>query len=60
MKPEPHETEKHLSEDLKSFEKLPAKTRELLLLEDEAEKATGKKRADVDSKINRQSGLTKQ
>jgi hypothetical protein len=60
MKPEPHEPEKNLSQDLKTFEELPAGTRELHLLADEAEKATGKARADVDSKIKRQSGLAKQ
>lgn len=51
MKPEPQEAAKNLSEDLKTFQKLPAKTRELLLLGDKAEKATGKARANVDGQI---------
>jgi hypothetical protein len=59
IKPEPQETGKYLSEDLKTFEKLPVKTRELLLLGDEAEKATGKVRADVDRQIQPQPGLPK-
>jgi len=60
MKPEPQEVGKHLSEDLKTFEELPVKTRELLLLGDKAEKATGKARADVDRQIQPQSGRAKQ
>jgi hypothetical protein len=60
MKPEPQETAKNLSQDLETFEELPAGTRELHLLADEAEKATGKARADVDRKIRRQPGLAKQ
>lgn len=41
MKPEPPETEKDFGKDLKAFEQLPAKTKELLLLKDQAEKSTG-------------------
>jgi hypothetical protein len=41
MKPEPQETEKDLGKDLKTFEQLPAKTKEVELLKDRAEKATG-------------------
>ena len=41
MKPEPQETEKDFGKDQKTFEQLPAKTKELELLKDQAEKATG-------------------
>ncbi|MEQ2005560.1 MAG: hypothetical protein ABMA26_02080 [Limisphaerales bacterium] len=41
MKPEPQNTEKDFGKDLKAFEQLPAKTKELELLKDQAEKATG-------------------
>jgi hypothetical protein len=41
MNPKPHEPEKDLSKDQKVFEQLPAKTKELELLKDQAEKATG-------------------
>lgn len=57
MKPEPQEPEKNLSEDLRTFQELPAKTRELLLLGDKAEKATGKVRAEVDRQIQPHSKL---
>lgn len=60
MKPEPPETEKNLSADLKTFEKLPNRTRELLLLGDEVQKATGTARAEADEKITPQPKLTKQ
>ena len=41
MNPEPQETEKNFGKDLKMFEQLPAKTKELDLLKDQAEKSTG-------------------
>ncbi len=41
MSPEPSETKKNFSKDLKTFEQLPVKSRELELLKDQAEKATG-------------------
>lgn len=41
MKPAPPETEKDFGQDLKKFEQLPAKTKELELLKDQAEKSTG-------------------
>jgi hypothetical protein len=56
MKPQPQETEKKLSEDLKTFEKLPAKTKEMLLLGNRAEKASGKERAALDSLIKPKAG----
>ena len=60
MKPEPQETAKNLSEDLRTFQELPARTRELLLLGDKAEKTTGKVRADADRQIQPQSKLPEQ
>ena len=59
MKPEPQEAEKNLSEDLKTLEKLPAMTRKLLLLGDQAEKASGENRANFDTQIRLLSGLAK-
>ena len=51
MKPEPLETEKDLGKDLKTFEQLPAKTKELELLKDQAEKATGQESVDLNKRI---------
>ncbi len=42
MNPEPPKNEKTFTKDMKTFEQLPAKTKELELLMDRAEKATGK------------------
>jgi|GEM_PF-835793 hypothetical protein len=47
MKPEPPETEKDFGKALKTFEQLPAKTKELELLKDQAEKATGQESVDL-------------
>ena len=41
MNPDTKEAERDLGKDLKTFEQLPAKTKELELLMDQAEKATG-------------------
>ena len=41
MKAKPQATEKDFGKDLKTFEQLPAKTKELELIKDQAEKATG-------------------
>ena len=41
MKPRVHRTEKDLGKDLKTFEQLPAKTKELEILQHQTEKATG-------------------
>lgn len=60
MNPEPHEVQKNLSEDLKTFEELPEKTQKMLLLGDEAERASGKARASVDRQIKPHSKRTKQ
>ncbi len=51
--------EKNLSEDLKSFGRLPTKTKDLLILGEEAEKAIGKKRAAIDIKIKQVSTSAK-
>lgn len=42
LKSPPPETEKDLGKDLQTHEELPAKTKELELLQHQAEKATGK------------------
>lgn len=55
MKPNPNESEKKLSKDLKAFEELPEKTKELQLLADQAEKETGKRRAALDQVIETKS-----
>jgi hypothetical protein len=41
MKDKPPEAEKDFAKDLKTFEQLPARTKELDVLKDQAEKATG-------------------
>ena len=41
MKTEPRKAEKDFGRDMKAFEQLPAKTKEMLILKDQAEKATG-------------------
>jgi hypothetical protein len=41
MKPEPPETEKGFGKALKTFGQLPAETKELELLKEQAVKATG-------------------
>lgn len=41
MKPRPPKSEKEFGKDMKTFEQIPAKTKELLILQQEAEKATG-------------------
>ena len=41
MKPGPQKTEKDLGKDLKTLEQIPAKTKELLILQDQTEKSTG-------------------
>ena len=51
MNADPVDPEKHLSKDLKTFEKLPEKTKELDLLADQAEKETGRNRAKLDRLI---------
>lgn len=41
MHPEPPKNEKTFAKDMETFEQLPAKTKELEILKDRAEKATG-------------------
>jgi len=55
MKRKAKENGKKLSEDLKTFERLPEKTREPLLLGDKAVKAIGKERAELADEIKRRS-----
>lgn len=45
------EPPKDFSQDLKTFEQLPAKTKELALLKDRAEKATGQEGVALDQQI---------
>lgn len=40
-----------LAKDLKTFEKLPVKTKELVLLKDQAEKTTGPESGALDKEI---------
>ncbi len=51
MKPEPPVTEKNFSRDLETFERLSAKTKELDLLKDQAEKATGQESVALNKTI---------
>ncbi|MFZ2280457.1 MAG: hypothetical protein WAW39_21850 [Prosthecobacter sp.] len=51
MKPEPPAAEKKLGTDLKTFEQLPAKTKELELLQDQAEKTAGPEHTALHQKI---------
>jgi hypothetical protein len=47
MKPNPQNAAKDLGEDLKTLEQLPAKTKELLILQDQTEKSTGQEKIDL-------------
>jgi hypothetical protein len=51
MKPEPQEIKKDFGKDLKTFEQLPAKTKELELLKDQAEKANGQESVALNKMI---------
>lgn len=51
MKPEPPKTEKDFGEDLKTFEQLPATTKESEILKDQAEKATGQEKVTLHKMI---------
>lgn len=55
MKPNPKDTEKNFTEDTKTFEELPVKTKELHVLTDQAEKATGQENADLHQEIREKS-----
>lgn len=54
MSQKPKETEQKLSDDLKTFEELPTRTQDSLLLGDEMEKSTGKARASIHREIKSQ------
>ena len=56
MQPSSSEPEKDLSRDLKKFDRLPAKTKELVVLKDDAEKATGPEGVAVHQKILAKAG----
>jgi hypothetical protein len=56
MKPEPLEAKKDFGKDLKTFEQACAKTKELELLKDQDEKASGQERVSLDKKIQDKSG----
>jgi len=51
MKQEPSQTEKEFGKDMKTFEQLPLTTKELELLQHQAEKATGQARVALDTAI---------
>ena len=51
MKPEPQKAEKDFGKDLKAFEQLPANTKELEILKDQAEKATGQESVALNKMI---------
>jgi len=51
MKPESPAVEKKLGTDLKTFEHLPTKTKELEMLQDRAEKAVGPEHAALHQAI---------
>lgn len=55
MNSEPPKTKEDSDRDLKTFEDLPAKTKELVVLKDQAEKTTGMERAVVDKLIGEKS-----
>jgi hypothetical protein len=54
-KPLPRGTDKNFSKDLVTFEQLPAKTKELELLKDRAEKAAGPEHAALHKLIRERS-----
>ena len=56
MPPEPSAKEKDLGRDLKVFERLPAKTKELVILQDQAAKATGPENVALNRKIRGKAG----
>lgn len=48
MKPKPQNPSKDFGKDQTSLEQLPRKTRELLILQDQAEKSTGQEKIDLE------------
>lgn len=55
MKPKTPHSEKDPGQQLKTFEQQPAKTKELELIKDHAEKSTGQERVEFDKKIRAKS-----
>jgi hypothetical protein len=55
MKPKPPKPEKDPAKDLATFERLPAKTKELSLLQEQAEKSTGPENGVVQKQIREKS-----
>ncbi len=51
MEPKNPAPEKDSAQDAQAFERLPVKTKELSLLKDQAEKATGPENAELTRKI---------
>ena len=51
MNSEPPKTKKNSDRDLKTFEELPAETKELVVLKDQAEKSSGEEREAADKLI---------
>ena len=51
MNPDRPKADKDFGQDLKTFEQLPAKTKELELLKDQAEKATGVESVALNKRI---------
>jgi hypothetical protein len=51
MNSKPEKTEKELGPDLKTFEEQLTETKELEILQHQAEKAIGTKKANIDSEI---------
>ena len=56
MNTKPDLTAKDAAKDLKDFTRQPAKTKEIELLADQAEKSTGSERVESDRKIRANSG----
>lgn len=50
MNTEAPKTEKDFGKDLKALEQLPARTKELLILQDQTEKSTGQENVDLQKK----------
>jgi hypothetical protein len=56
MKPGPPKTAKNPGKDLQRFARLPAKTKELELIKDQAEKTTGQEGVKLDELIREKAG----
>lgn len=55
MKPKPQNTEKDFGKDTKTHDQLPAKTKELLILQDQTEKSTGQESVDLHQMLQKKS-----